>query len=73
MADGNSPLEPLNFTDNKWIHGSSPEEVARVISEGAAGTAMLPFKTQLTPEQVEQLAAYVRTFDKSLKPARAKK
>jgi cytochrome c oxidase cbb3-type subunit 3 len=73
MADGNSPLEPLNFADTKWIHGSAPEAVAKVISEGAEGTAMLPFKEQLTPAQIAELAAYVRSFDKTLKPARAKK
>jgi cytochrome c oxidase cbb3-type subunit 3 len=73
MADGNSPLEPLNFTDAKWIHGSKPEQVAKVIAEGAEGTAMLPFKEQLTAAQIAELAAYVRSFDKTLKPAGARK
>lgn len=70
--DGNSPLEPLNFTDNKWNHGSEPAAIAKVISEGVPASAMLSFKAQLTPEQVTALAAYVRAFDKSLKP-KAKK
>jgi len=43
-----------------------------VIAEGVPGSAMLPFKAQLTPEQTEALAAYVRSFDKSLKPAKKK-
>jgi mono/diheme cytochrome c family protein len=73
MADGNSPLEPLNFVDGKWTHGSKPEDVQRVITDGVTGSAMLPFKGQLTPEQVAQLAAYVRSFDKSLKPVKARK
>jgi mono/diheme cytochrome c family protein len=47
MADGNSPLEPMNFADGKWAHGSKPEEVAKVINEGVPTTAM-PFKAQLT-------------------------
>src|SRR5437899_9002299 len=65
MADGNSPLEPLNFADGKWIHGDKVEDVAKIISEGAPGTAMLPFKSQLTPEEIQALARYVRSFDKT--------
>jgi hypothetical protein len=30
---------------------------------------MLPFSAKLTPAEVEALAAYVRAFDKNLKPA----
>jgi mono/diheme cytochrome c family protein len=65
MADGNSPLEPLNFADGKWIHGDKVEDIAKIISEGAPGTAMLPFKSQLTPEEIQALARYVRSFDKT--------
>jgi len=64
MADGNSPLEPLTFIDGKWIHGDRIEDIAKVIGEGAPGTAMLPFKSQLTPEEIQALARYVRSFDK---------
>ena len=72
MADGNSPLEPMNFADGVWKHGSKAQEIAKVIEEGVPGTAMLPFKSQLTPEQIAALAEYVRSFDKNLKPAKAK-
>jgi mono/diheme cytochrome c family protein len=65
MADGNSPLEPLNFADAKWIHGDKIDDLAKIISEGAPGTAMLPFKSLLTPEEIEGLARYVRSFDKT--------
>jgi len=65
MADGNSPLEPLNFADGKWIHGDKVEDIAKIISEGAPGTAMLPFQSQLTPEEIQALARYVRSFDKT--------
>jgi mono/diheme cytochrome c family protein len=73
MADGNSPLEPLNFSDGEWRHGSKPEEVAKTITEGVSTTAMLPFKAQLTEEQIADLAAYVRSFDKNLKATRKTK
>lgn len=65
MADGASPLEPLNFADGKWIHGDKVEDIAKIIAEGAPGTAMLPFKSQLTPEEIAGLARYVRSFDKT--------
>jgi mono/diheme cytochrome c family protein len=70
LADGNSPLPPLNFTDGEWKHGSSIKEIAGVISEGVPGTAMLPFKTQIDPPKIQALARYVRSFDKKpLAPA----
>jgi mono/diheme cytochrome c family protein len=65
MADGNSPLEIMNFADGKWKHGSSLKEIAGVIAEGVPATAMLPFKTQLTEPQIQALARYVRSFDKA--------
>lgn len=65
MADGASPLEPMNFADGKWIHGNSIAEITKVIADGAPATAMLPFKTQLTPEEIAGLAKYVRSFDKT--------
>jgi cytochrome c oxidase cbb3-type subunit III len=68
MADGNSPIPDMNFADGKWLHGSSVAEITKVIEEGVPGKAMLPFKTQLTSEQIAGLAQFVRTFDKALKP-----
>jgi len=41
--------------------------VARVIADGVPATAMLPFKGRLTPAQIADLAAYVRSFDQALK------
>jgi mono/diheme cytochrome c family protein len=73
MADGDSPLEPLNFVDAFWKHGSTPAKVAAVIADGVPGSAMLAFKDKLTAAQVRALAAYVRAFDKKLKPAARRK
>jgi mono/diheme cytochrome c family protein len=69
MPDGNSPLEPLNFVDGVWKHGDSVKAIGTVISDGVQGTAMLPFKSLVTPAEVEALARYVRSFDK--KPIKA--
>ena len=65
LADGNSPLQPLNFADGKWKHGSRSEDVVKVITNGVPTTAMLPFKAQLTADEIADLAAYVRSFDKT--------
>jgi mono/diheme cytochrome c family protein len=73
MPDGAAPLEPMNLADSKWVHGSTPAAVAKVIAEGVPESAMVAFKTQLTSAQIADLAAYVRSFDKTLKPAKARK
>ena len=65
MADGASPLEPMNFADGKWVHGNTIADITKIIAEGAPATAMLPFKSQLTPEEIAGLARYVRSFDKT--------
>ena len=69
MADGNAALEPMNFADGKWRHGSSVASLAKVITNGVPGTAMMPFKTRFSEKEIVALAKYVRAFDKTLKPA----
>lgn len=66
-ADGNSPLPNMSFTDGVWKHGTTVKEMVTTISNGVPGTAMMPFKTQFAPEEIEALARYVRKFDKKLK------
>ncbi len=65
--DGNSPLPDMSFADGVWKHGTTVKEMVATISNGVPGTAMMPFKTQFTPEEIEALARYVRKFDKKLK------
>jgi mono/diheme cytochrome c family protein len=66
LAEGNSPIKEMNFADGEWIHGSKLTDVIKVIEEGVPGKAMLPFKEQLSKEEIEALAKFVRTFDKKL-------
>jgi mono/diheme cytochrome c family protein len=73
MVDGNAALEPMNFADGKWRHGTTVKALTKVISDGVPGTAMMPFKTRFTQAEMVALAKYVRTFDKSLKAAPAAK
>jgi len=72
MADGNAALEPMNFADGRWKHGPAASELAKVIANGVPGTAMMPFKTKFSEQEILELAKYVRHFDKKLKDAPAK-
>ena len=67
MMDGNSAIEMMNFTDGKWKHGTTQKQMAAVIRDGIPGTAMVPFKSQLSEAEIQALARYVRNFDKKLK------
>jgi mono/diheme cytochrome c family protein len=75
MADGNAALKPMNFADGEWKHGTTPQALAKVITEGVPGTAMMPFKTRFSEKEILELAKYVRKFDPKLKgaPTTAKK
>ena len=73
LADGNAPMKEMNLADAEWKHGTKLADIQKVIEEGVAGTAMLPFKAQLTPEEIEGLARFVRAFDKTLKPEKPAK
>jgi mono/diheme cytochrome c family protein len=68
QADGNSLLMPnMSFADGVWKHGSTLKAVQTTIADGVAGTAMVPFKEQLSPAEIAALARFVRRFDKKLK------
>jgi mono/diheme cytochrome c family protein len=73
MADGNAALEPMNFADGKWKHGSSVKQVAATITNGVPGTAMMPFKGRFSEQEILALAKYVRKFDKNLASGTAAK
>jgi mono/diheme cytochrome c family protein len=68
MADGNSQIMPnMSFADGIWKHGSTLKQVQATIADGVTGTAMVPWKEQLTPAEIAALAKFVRKFDKKLK------
>lgn len=66
-ADGNSPMPNMSFADGKWLHGSTIAQVTATITNGVPSTAMMPFKAQLSKEEIAALARFVRKFDKKLK------
>ena len=68
---GKSPLPGMTLVDGDWKHGSSTQQIAKTITEGVAGTAMLPNKDKFTKEEILALARLVRSFDPNLKPEKA--
>lgn len=68
---GDAPMPTMSLVDGEWLHGSSTKEIAKTIAEGVPGTAMLPNKDKLTPEEILELARLVRSFDPTLKPEKA--
>ena len=71
--EGESPLQPLSFTDPEWKHGSRLQDIVKVITDGVAATAMLPFKEKLSQEEIAAVAQLVRSFDKALQPKKPAK
>jgi len=47
------------FLDDEWLHGHSPEEVIRTITEGVPEKGMAPWGPILSAEQINHAAAYV--------------
>ena len=48
MPDGNAAIPNMNFADGKWLHGSTPAQLAKVITNGVPGTAMMSFKERFS-------------------------
>ena len=61
-ADGGGGIGP-NLTDEYWILGGGISNVFNTISEGGrAGKGMVPWKTELKPSEIAQVASYVLSF-----------
>jgi mono/diheme cytochrome c family protein len=73
MPDGNAAIKQMNFADGEWVHGKTPAQLAKVITNGVPGTAMMPFKDRLSDAEILGLAKYVMAFDKTHKVAPAAK
>lgn len=48
-----------NLTDGSWIHGGTLMEIHHTVAEGVPAKGMPPWKMQLNPMQVRELAAFV--------------
>jgi mono/diheme cytochrome c family protein len=63
-VEGKAPFPDLVLADDKWLHGGSLAEVTKVIEEGVPGKPMAAFKAQLSKQQIDALAKYVRSLGK---------
>jgi hypothetical protein len=61
----------MSLVGREWKHGTSTQQIAKTITDGVAGTAMLPNKDKFTKEEILALARLVRSFDTTLKPEKA--
>ncbi len=60
-----------NLTDNFWIHGSKPTQIANIIRTGVNDKGMPPWGPLLKPEEVHSLVAFVKSL-KGTNPPGAK-
>ena len=51
-----------NFTDEYWIHGGSIKNIYRTISEGVPAKGMISWKSQLSPNQIQEVGSYILTL-----------
>jgi cytochrome c oxidase cbb3-type subunit III len=61
-----------NLTDNAWIHGCSPAEVAAIIANGVPEKGMTPYKAMLSEKQINQLTGYILNNLVGSEPANGK-
>ena len=48
-----------SFVDDEWIHGGTVENIQRIIREGVAVKGMVAWQGILSPEQINDVTAYV--------------
>lgn len=59
-ANGGGGVGP-NFTDNYWIHGNTINDLFKTIKNGVPEKGMIPWESQLNPEQIQNVASYILT------------
>jgi cytochrome c oxidase cbb3-type subunit III len=59
---GGEGLVGPNFTDDYWIHGGSIKNMYRIIAEGVPAKGMISWKSQLSPNQIQEVGSFIRTL-----------
>lgn len=59
-----APIGP-NLTDKYWKNGGSDEDIYKVISDGIPNTAMMAWKTQMSPKNIAAVTAYIKSIQGS--------
>ena len=60
-ANGEGGVGP-NLTDQYWLHGGAFENIVGTITNGVPSKGMIAWKAILNPEQIRQVASYVKTL-----------
>ena len=51
-----------NMTDDYWIHGGGIKNVFATVSNGVVEKGMIPWKTQLSPSEIQDVSSYILTL-----------
>jgi len=54
-----------DLTDNRWIHGGTDDDIARVIQNGVPKTTMKKLGDSLKQDQIRKLIAYIHSLARS--------
>lgn len=60
-----------NLTDEYWIHGGSIQDIFSTIKYGVPAKGMIPWESQLSPSQIQEVSSFVLSL-KGSKPPNAK-
>ncbi len=71
LNDGGGLIGP-NMTDNYWIHGGDMASIVSLIKVGVPAKGMVPWEGILTPDQVVQVASFIKVKLVGTTPAVAK-
>ncbi len=61
-AEGQGVVGP-NLTDKYWIHGGDMVSIFKVIKYGVPEKGMIPWESQLTPKQMQQVSSFIYTLE----------
>ncbi|MEN8191822.1 MAG: cbb3-type cytochrome c oxidase N-terminal domain-containing protein [Bacteroidota bacterium] len=51
-----------NFTDEYWVHGGSIKNIFHTIAEGVPAKGMISWKSQLSPNQIQEVGSFILTL-----------
>jgi len=61
LAEGQGLVGP-NLTDEYWLHGGSYSDIVTLINVGVPAKGMISWKTQMSQDQIHQVASYILTL-----------
>ncbi|MCB0733832.1 MAG: c-type cytochrome [Flavobacteriales bacterium] len=61
-----------NFTDNYFLHGGSIKDLYKTIKYGVVEKGMISWQSQLSPQAIQLVASYVKSFQGTTPPVPGK-